>query len=1002
MMRLDEYEKGYATTYADFAETIRFILENAIGEANGVPRPQSIQCRAKSAASLRPKLQQRGLIESESIETEIKDLAGARLIFYTNTDVDRFLNSRLIFDNFDVDRDATKIHHPIKENEGRRYQAIHYTVRMSEERAKLPEYARFKAMRCEIQIQTILNHAWSETSHDIIYKDKPSEGFGAKAMNSITNRFNQIMDKYLLPAGYEFQRVQHDYERLQQGKELFDRDAIRSLEEAKNNNERYELLTSLREYVLPNYDDIAAIFGDLHGPLVVAAKASRTTPIEAIKTPFGELPGRTAANVTTIIVDIFDTLRYVDIAHTFAALCEIYREEPDSDVRKRILTTIEHLAHYDLDVWRSVGPQVQLTLVTTIERMEAGERMAARSPLIVVWRKLLDSGITGTSWVADSVTLRSGALPVSDELKSIRDKAMSGLLDLFGQSTAESQKREVMSALRQATRVPTQAEYSSGLLALTLVDAKRIVHYSTEHAVHQPYALLEHLEHDYLWDWHRARGIAQDEQDRFGCRALAEDLIASIQAFRDKVNDDQQFVRYKTLVGFESVFPPHWENESFNFDASEKYRRKRVAEYIEAISDATEDEWYRFVEGCAATESNDMMTFPVFGEFLNRLAVAKPLVAVRFLERADDNVLRFLPAFLNGLRDGSAKKEYRAVLTGYLATGKHLVAIAHHFRNAKTILLASLKKVLKHAISADDDIAVMECLVLAVERHDPRGNRLVEHLFVPAIKYLMRRKDTRWVNGVWFLQGGSAFFSGLSSVQAKLVLHSLLSLSRIEHHAETIIVYIAESYPEAVWQFFQRRLDEKREDEEERYEAVPHQFHGLEQPLASDVELAVGTVRSWFRADDRLFQYTGGRLLAAVFPSCPEPFARKLADIGVDGSDEDIAFVFAVLRNFSGEPAMHLALKALVNRLPEDDPRLGEAEICLQSSGVVGGEFGFVEAFRRKKEEIAPWLADPRPRVKAFASKYVRNLDLRIAAEQRSSEQRREQRKRDFDADDSD
>jgi ppGpp synthetase/RelA/SpoT-type nucleotidyltranferase len=141
-MRLDDYEKKYAAIYADFAAAIRFILEKAIGESDGVPRPQSIQCRAKSAASLRPKLQDRGLLESQSIETEIKDLAGARLIFYTNTDVDRFLNSRLIFDNFEIDREATKIHHPIKENKDVRYRAIHYTVRMSEDRSKLPEYAR--------------------------------------------------------------------------------------------------------------------------------------------------------------------------------------------------------------------------------------------------------------------------------------------------------------------------------------------------------------------------------------------------------------------------------------------------------------------------------------------------------------------------------------------------------------------------------------------------------------------------------------------------------------------------------------------------------------------------------------------------------------------------------------------------------------------------------------------------------------------------------------------
>ena len=117
-MRFEEYEKNYGAVYAEFAETVKFILEKAIGQTSGIPRPQSVQCRAKSAASLKPKLQERGLLASASIEAEIRDLAGARLIFYTNTDVDRFLNSRLIPENFQIDREATRIHHPTKENEG--------------------------------------------------------------------------------------------------------------------------------------------------------------------------------------------------------------------------------------------------------------------------------------------------------------------------------------------------------------------------------------------------------------------------------------------------------------------------------------------------------------------------------------------------------------------------------------------------------------------------------------------------------------------------------------------------------------------------------------------------------------------------------------------------------------------------------------------------------------------------------------------------------------------
>ncbi len=286
------------------------------------------------------------------------------------------------------------------------------------------------------------------------------------------------MDKYLLPAGYEFSRVQHDYERLQQGKELFDRDAIRSLEAAKNNNKRHELLSSLKEYVR-NYDDIPAIYGDLRDPLVEAAKASRAAPIEPIKTPFGDVEGKTAADVANIIVDIFDTLRYVDIGRTFFALCEIYRDEPDRDVRKHILDAIKHLAHYDLEVWRQVGPQVQLALIGIIQRLDANDRVKLRTLLITVWSEVLNSNLTGTSWAADLVTVSRGALPVSDEIKTIREKAMSGLFDLFGQSTSETQKREVISALQDATRVPPQAAYSNEFLALTLVDNRRIVDFLT-------------------------------------------------------------------------------------------------------------------------------------------------------------------------------------------------------------------------------------------------------------------------------------------------------------------------------------------------------------------------------------------------------------------------------------------------------------------------------------------------------------------------------------------
>ena len=63
-MNFDDCEKHYEAAYVPFAATVRLVLEKAIAGTAGVPRPQSIQCRAKAAAHLKPKLEARGLLTS--------------------------------------------------------------------------------------------------------------------------------------------------------------------------------------------------------------------------------------------------------------------------------------------------------------------------------------------------------------------------------------------------------------------------------------------------------------------------------------------------------------------------------------------------------------------------------------------------------------------------------------------------------------------------------------------------------------------------------------------------------------------------------------------------------------------------------------------------------------------------------------------------------------------------------------------------------------------------
>ncbi|WP_176969627.1 RelA/SpoT domain-containing protein [Nitrosomonas sp. Nm33] len=206
-MNLDDYEKKYFPIYKAFAETVRFILEKALLVTENLPRPQSIQCRAKEIESLRRRLTELGKLDTQTLELDRRDLAGVRLIFYTNNDVDHFLASPLIRENFEIEEDSTKVHHPTLENKRVRYRAIHYTVRLREDRTHLPEYAKFADLRCEIQIQTILNHAWSETSHDPIYKAEMGNGTERKLWKAFSVDLSRLWTSTLYRQALKYRKL---------------------------------------------------------------------------------------------------------------------------------------------------------------------------------------------------------------------------------------------------------------------------------------------------------------------------------------------------------------------------------------------------------------------------------------------------------------------------------------------------------------------------------------------------------------------------------------------------------------------------------------------------------------------------------------------------------------------------------------------------------------------------------------------------------------------------
>lgn len=124
-----------------------------------------IESRVKDRDSLSKKI-----VEKEYLSlSENTDTLGLRVITYFEDDVDKIAD--ILKEEFylDVENSVDKRD---KNPESFGYSSLHYILKLKNPRADLREYSRFNDYKFEIQVRSILQHAWAEIEHDLGYKSK--------------------------------------------------------------------------------------------------------------------------------------------------------------------------------------------------------------------------------------------------------------------------------------------------------------------------------------------------------------------------------------------------------------------------------------------------------------------------------------------------------------------------------------------------------------------------------------------------------------------------------------------------------------------------------------------------------------------------------------------------------------------------------------------------------------------------------------------------------------
>jgi len=162
---MEEYDQKFEL-YSDFTIKTEDLIKELLEEMGIVV--SSITSRVKERDKLQEKLNRPNKYYSNF--NEVTDIAGVRIVTYYSDDVD--VVAEMISNEFKIDWENSVDKRVLMEPDRFGYISVQYIANFSKDRLIHTENLRFSNCQVEIQMRSILQHAWAENEHDTGYKAK--------------------------------------------------------------------------------------------------------------------------------------------------------------------------------------------------------------------------------------------------------------------------------------------------------------------------------------------------------------------------------------------------------------------------------------------------------------------------------------------------------------------------------------------------------------------------------------------------------------------------------------------------------------------------------------------------------------------------------------------------------------------------------------------------------------------------------------------------------------
>lgn len=149
--------------YVQFTTKIEMLLRDLLRARN--LEFHLLESRTKDESSFQEKINRASKNYTNPL-AELTDLSGVRIITYYQADSD--IINELIESEFSIDRGNS--YTPASGPSDFGYKSTHYVVSLTATRSRLLEWQDFADLKAELQVRTVLQHAWAAISHKLQYK----------------------------------------------------------------------------------------------------------------------------------------------------------------------------------------------------------------------------------------------------------------------------------------------------------------------------------------------------------------------------------------------------------------------------------------------------------------------------------------------------------------------------------------------------------------------------------------------------------------------------------------------------------------------------------------------------------------------------------------------------------------------------------------------------------------------------------------------------------------